>query len=221
MSTATREQVLRAIRQALNAGPQTALPGPLPAQPVREDELVRRFVREAEAVGAEAASVPSRDAAREQIRRWLQACNVRRVVCTSTPGVVELALKELLLPGIEIDFLGDFSDGEEKRRRALAADVGISDADCGIAESGTLALRATPAQGRLASLLPPVHIAVLSRQRIVPDLATCFRALNMREETRRTSLLTLITGPSRTADIEQTLTVGVHGPGALYILLLG
>jgi len=221
VSTATREQVQRAIRRALQACPETALPAPLalPAA-ISTDELLARFTREAEAAGAEVASASSHDAAREQIRQWLQANGARQVVTTSTPRVTALALNGLALPGIEIDSLGDLNDTGEKRRRALAADVGISDADYGLADTGTLAVRATPAQGRLASLLPPVHIAVLSRQRIVPDLATCFRALDVREEARRTSLLTLITGPSRTADIEQTLTVGVHGPGALYILLV-
>jgi L-lactate dehydrogenase complex protein LldG len=221
MSAATREQVQRAIRQALEACPETLLPAP-PAVPaaVSADELVARFVREAERAGAEVVSVSSRDAAHEQIRHWLEACGARHIVCASTPGVVDLALRELPLPGIRMEFPGELTDAEGKRTGALAADVGISDADYGLADTGTLVVRATPAQGRLVSLLPPVHIAVLSRQRIVPDLAACFRALNMHEEARRTSLLTLITGPSRTADIEQTLTIGVHGPGALHILLV-
>lgn len=221
MSAATREQVQRAIRQALKACPEAALPAPLAAPAaVTADELLVRFVREAESAHAEVASAPSREAAREQVRHWLQTCGARHVLCASTPGVVDLGLRELSLPGVRMEFLGELSDAGERRARALAADVGISDADYGLADTGTLAVRATPGQGRLVSLLPLVHIAVLSRHRIVPDLAACFRALNMREEARRASLLTLITGPSRTADIEQTLTVGVHGPAALYILLV-
>jgi L-lactate dehydrogenase complex protein LldG len=132
----------------------------------------------------------------------------------------EVAREGLPLSGVDVEVLRGDAPPEARRRLALAADVGISDADYGLADTGTLALRATPEQGRLISLAPPAYMAVLSRRRIVPDLASCFAALDLQEETRRTSLLTLVTGPSRTADIEQTLTVGVHGPGRLYILLL-
>lgn len=120
----------------------------------------------------------------------------------------------------EIQWLERTASAASRRELLLSADAGISDADYGLADTGTLVLRATPEQGRLVSLLPPVHIAVLSRRRILLDLAACFHALDVHRESQQTSLLTLITGPSRTADIEQTLTVGVHGPGTLYILLV-
>lgn len=224
MTATTREHTLRAIRQALVERPPTQLPEPLPARPaLSPGELVAQFIREAEAAGATVAAAENASAAREQISRWLQAAGARRVVCAPTPLASGLALAELSSPDCWLELLDAAGEAEKKRATCLAADAGISDADYGLADTGTLVLRGTPAQGRLVSLLPPVHIAVLSRARILPDLAACFRALDpaLRDaEAQRTSLLTLITGPSRTADIEQTLTVGVHGPAALCILLV-
>jgi len=222
VSETTRRQVLGAIRRALPTSRDAApLPEPRPPRLAgREDELVAEFIHEAEAAGAEVATADDATAARRQVARWLEDCGARGVLCAPTPQVRALILEGLPLSGVEVEALRVDAPREARRRLALAADVGISFADYGLADTGTLALRATPEQGRLLSLAPPTYIALLSRQRIVPDLASCFAALNLREETRRTSLLTLITGPSRTADIEQTLTIGVHGPGRLYVLLL-
>lgn len=221
MTATTREHTLRAIRQALVDRPPTRLPEPLPlAAAAPHEEMVAQFVREAEAAGATVAAANDAASAREQIRRWLQAAGARRVVCAPTPLAAGLALAELSSPDCRLELLDAASEAQQKRAAYLAADAGISDADYGLADTGTLVLRATPEQGRLVSLLPPVHIAVLSRAKILPGLAACFRALDVRRESQQTSLLTFITGPSRTADIEQTLTVGVHGPGSLYILLL-
>lgn len=222
MSATTRRQVLEAIRGALPPSSDASpLPEPrLPGFAGREDELVAEFIREAEGAGAEVATAADAAAGRNQVSRWLEACDARRVLCAPTPQARAVTREGLPLSGVDVEVLRGDAPPEARRRLALAADVGISDADYGLADTGTLALRATPEQGRLISLAPPAYMAVLSRRRIVPDLASCFAALDLQEETRRTSLLTLVTGPSRTADIEQTLTVGVHGPGRLYILLL-
>lgn len=222
MSATTRRQVLEVIRSALAS---SAEPPPLPEPPLArfagsEADLVAEFVREAEAGGAQVATAADAGAARGRIARWLEASGARAVLCAPTPQVRRLTLEGLSLPGVDIEALRVDAPPDARRLLALAADAGISYADYGLADTGTLALRATPEQGRLLSLAPPTYIAILPRQRIVPDLASCFAAMDLRQETRRTSLLTLVTGPSRTADIEQTLTIGVHGPGRLYILVL-
>ncbi|MFQ5778067.1 MAG: lactate utilization protein C [Terriglobia bacterium] len=218
MSAATRAQVLDSIRRALTRRDTVPLPEARPAQrEASSASLAERFAREAEKVGASVAVAAGPAAARAQVRRWLEAHQAHDVVCAPTPLVKRL---ELASSAGTIKVMDPAMSTRERRERLLAAEVGISDADYGLADTGTLVVRATPEQGRLVSLAPPVHIALLSARSILPNLAACFSALNPREETRRSSLLTFITGPSRTADIEQTLTVGVHGPGALYILLL-
>jgi L-lactate dehydrogenase complex protein LldG len=116
--------------------------------------------------------------------------------------------------------------GSERATRLRAiepAPVCISGADAGIAESGTLVLRSGNGRGRLASLIAPVHIAVLRRSQIVRGLGA---ALALLQEQRGRDLfvdssnLTLISGPSRTGDIELTLTLGVHGPREIHVVLI-
>jgi L-lactate dehydrogenase complex protein LldG len=109
------------------------------------------------------------------------------------------------------------------RQRLARADIGLSGADFAIAETGTLALSALPGQMRGVSLLPPVHVAVIRSTQIVASLADALALLQSQGESlqeRLTSCLSLITGPSRTADIELSLTVGVHGPVELHLVIL-
>jgi L-lactate dehydrogenase complex protein LldG len=93
----------------------------------------------------------------------------------------------------------------------------------GIAESGTLVLRSRPGRGRLASLLAPTHIAVLRRAQLVRGLGAALAQLREQHGPdifADSSNLTLITGPSRTGDIEQTLALGVHGPSEIHVILI-
>ncbi len=96
-----------------------------------------------------------------------------------------------------------------------SADIGITGADFAIADTGTLVLLSGPKQPRLTSLLPPVHLAILRKESIVPDIHGLFAKLGESYEKNYDELCTcisFITGPSRTADIELNLTLGVHGP---------
>jgi L-lactate dehydrogenase complex protein LldG len=102
------------------------------------------------------------------------------------------------------------------REDAAAALIGVSDMDWGIADTGTLVQDAQAVEQRLVSTLPPMHVALLETARIVPDLAALFRQVGPADS----NYLSLITGPSRTADIERVLTIGVHGPGRLVILVV-
>jgi L-lactate dehydrogenase complex protein LldG len=96
--------------------------------------------------------------------------------------------------------------------------VGLTGASGAIAESGTVVLVSGPGRPRLASLLPPIHVTLLQVSRIHPSLPDFFTAEPTIAEGG--SNLVLITGPSRTADIEMTLTRGVHGPGHVHAVLV-
>ena len=93
----------------------------------------------------------------------------------------------------------------------------ISEAAYGLADTGSVVLAASPEEPRARSLLPDVHVSLLREDRILPGLAELFDALGG----DLPSALAIVTGPSRSADIEQTLTVGVHGPGEVHVVLLG
>lgn len=97
-------------------------------------------------------------------------------------------------------------------------DLGVTGADAGLAESGSVALLHGPGRPRMASLAPKVHIALLDIDRIHRTLAQW--AHSHPETVRDTANLVLITGPSRTGDIEQQLNLGVHGPGHVHLVLI-
>jgi L-lactate dehydrogenase complex protein LldG len=98
-------------------------------------------------------------------------------------------------------------------------DVGISNAQAGIAETGTLVLDSARERHRLVSLVPPVHIAIINASSIVETLGDALTLLQKDKEI--SPAITFITGPSRTADIELTMAIGVHGPRELYVIVNG
>jgi L-lactate dehydrogenase complex protein LldG len=94
--------------------------------------------------------------------------------------------------------------------------AGITGALCGIAETGSLLLVSGAGQTLTASLLPEVHMAVLKTSRLVPTVADALG----RPEVRNAAAGVIVTGPSRTGDIEMTHTIGVHGPKELHVFLI-
>ncbi len=122
----------------------------------------------------------------------------------------------------------DGPDSREGVRRRLAdSSMGITGADYAIAETGSVIVLPRQGLSRLVSVVPPVHVAIVRPQDIIGTLDDLF-ALRRLESYRNGergasdmgSYLNFITGPSRTADIEQTIVVGVHGPGEVHMVLL-
>jgi L-lactate utilization protein LutC len=93
--------------------------------------------------------------------------------------------------------------------------AGVSEAAYGLADTGSVVLLSS-AEPRARSLLPWVHVTLLREDRIVPGLEELFAALG----SELPSSVAIVTGPSRSADIEQRLAVGVHGPGEVHVVLL-
>src|SRR5215208_87132 len=110
------------------------------------------------------------------------------------------------------------------REKFIAADLGISGANIGIASTGTIVIVTNEGNADLVTTLPPVHVAVLGVEKIVPTLdeATAILKVLSRNATGQkfTSYVSMITGPSRTGDIELDLATGVHGPGEMHVVLL-
>ena len=109
--------------------------------------------------------------------------------------------------------------GRHERVRALAeVGLGVTGADAALADSGAVVLASGPGRGRLASLLPPVHVALVKRDRLFASLPALLAARP--DLVAGGSNLVVIAGPSRTADIEMTLTHGVHGPKHVHVILI-
>jgi L-lactate dehydrogenase complex protein LldG len=112
---------------------------------------------------------------------------------------------------------------QELRDMLARADLGLSGVDYVIAETGTLVLTAQAGQMRGVSLLPPVHVAVARTSQVLATLADyllCVQQAGADVQQTLSSCVSFVTGPSRTGDIELKLTVGVHGPGELHLVLL-
>jgi len=102
------------------------------------------------------------------------------------------------------------------RESAASATVGITEVEWAISETGTLVTDAAAVERRLASTLPEIHIAIVPTSGIEPDMAAVFTRIHPRQS----GYISMITGPSRTADIERVLTIGVHGPKRLIIVFV-
>jgi L-lactate dehydrogenase complex protein LldG len=170
--------------------------------------LFETFKTRAEAVSAEVHRVATCGDAREFIVDLLRAEQAPAVwVAGSLLDGVDRASLAAQVPGLSFDVT---------KESAEAARVGISQLECAIADTGTLVTDAAPVERRLASALPVIHVAVVPTDAILPDMASAFARIHP----SRSGYISLITGPSRTADIERVLTIGVHGPSRLVIVFV-
>lgn len=176
--------------------------------------MLETFTAKAEAVSAEVHRVVTSDEALELVLAQLKAEEVadepgRYAVWAGCPFIDRLDKAELTaaVPGLRFDVT---------RGTAAASRVGISQLDWAIADTGTVAQDASAVDARLVSTLPTTHIALVPSDGIVPDLASLLAVL----DPRSADYIALITGPSRTADIERVLTIGVHGPRRLIIIFV-
>ncbi|MFN9115255.1 MAG: lactate utilization protein C, partial [Bacteroidota bacterium] len=99
-------------------------------------------------------------------------------------------------------------------------DASITGCEVLVSRTGTIVLSAAQSEGRTASVYAPVHICIASTKQLVHDLKYAFQYLKEKYGSQLPSSISFATGPSRTADIEKTLVVGVHGPGQVYVILV-
>jgi L-lactate dehydrogenase complex protein LldG len=111
-----------------------------------------------------------------------------------------------------------FTDQAFDKRDLAGCDAGISECDALVAQTATVIVTSRSAGGRALSVLPPHHVVLARRAQLVADLPAAFKALTAKYGASYPSMISLITGPSRTADIERILVLGAHGPKKLTIL---
>ena len=123
------------------------------------------------------------------------------------------------------DYVSDDERAEKRaayRKEVFRTDVGITGGDYVIAETGTLVIHPKKGVSRLVSLAPPVHIAVMMRGQVLPSLDELFLLEHVDiHGGNRHAAMNLISGPSRTGDIEATIVHGIHGPVETHIVLVG
>lgn len=187
----------------------------------RRRELIEQLESELSRIGVRFHRASNEESAFQYIDQVCLARQARTIVAWEAQARTNIGLGEKLKEK-GIAFLTE-SSGPGFIRKTEAADIGLSGVDYVLADTGTLVLLTRKGQARTISLLPPVHIAIVRPQQILSGLTDLFpliRAESLAIGTALSSAITFITGPSRTADIELTLVVGVHGPQQLHVLLL-
>jgi L-lactate utilization protein LutC len=221
-----REAFLRRVREAVAEGNRAGQAPPLePCGAIGYQgagpDPVARFAEAVTAAGGYPHLVPDCEAALRTVVDLVRAKGARKVILGRGAFLDTLPLRARLAEiGLEVAVVDTLS-GEAGREALFAADVGISGVEALIAETGTVVVGTRPEEPRSLSLLPPVHIAVATWEQLVPDLFDLFQTVGPGAGRPLPSCLTLITGPSKTGDIELRLVTGVHGPGEVHVVLCG
>jgi L-lactate dehydrogenase complex protein LldG len=174
--------------------------------------LAELFVKTAKenSVLAEMTSV---DELSEKLITFLQERKAKRIALPVSPLLEKLSIAKTLQNNgfdvkqcdqLTLDELYDF-------------DAGISDVYAAVAEIGGLVVQASPQHGRALSLVPPIHVAIVEPKNLLADLVDLFQKMSVAPSSTST---TIITGPSKTSDIEMNLVVGVHGPVVVKVFVL-
>ena len=176
--------------------------------------LFDTFKTRAEAVSAEVHRLATKAEALDFIHTFLREENVADAYQSRAVWA-----NGSLLDGVDLERLAVQTPGltfDVTRDAAEASKIGISQVEWAIADTGTLVTDAAPVERRLASALPVIHLAVAATDCIQPDMAGALARMHPNQ----CRYISMITGPSRTADIERVLTIGVHGPSRLVIVFV-
>ncbi|GAB4555504.1 MAG: lactate utilization protein [Anaerolineae bacterium] len=226
MSSEARANILARLRGTRPPFPDlpSAPEAPLPVARLSDDELrdpaarLARFTAEVERLTGKVYIANDAEAAIETVLQLVREENAAAaLVWNDLPlhGVFEA----LVAAGITLH--GPQLSGDARREVYAAVDaipVGITGADYAFAATGTLVLATANDRGRLPSLLPPTHIALLPKERLLPRLEDWAKqhGVEMLDSARS---VTFVTGPSRTGDIEMQIILGVHGPKQIRIVV--
>lgn len=217
----TRDQFLGRIRAALakrrQGGPTEAPPSVDDATArltTGDDDLPTLFADRAEALGMSVVRC-ERATLVEAVMAQLGELGAGRVAIAvdrlDEAPALEATLRER---GIEV---GDWR-GDPAMAAAFDADVGITDVKAAIAETGSLVYASDGAHGRGLMLAPPAHLAIVRASDVIPDMLDHMRRLDETDPAALAAGEVIISGPSKTADIEGVLITGVHGPGRLVVV---
>jgi L-lactate dehydrogenase complex protein LldF len=204
--------------------PEASPPHPPRQKPAKEDtDLVARFERELQAVDGIAMRCSGNEAP-NLVAHTLRKSGMKRLLTWGeAEPLLAATLASLRAEGIECIQPDLPHDSQTDRTQAIAsltdAQAGLTGAVAGFADTGTVVLTVGPGRSGLASLLPPSHFALLPVKHIYPSMQDWLDA-GGRRQIADSSCVVLVSGPSRTADIEMTLTIGVHGPAEVVVFLV-
>jgi L-lactate dehydrogenase complex protein LldG len=214
-----RDVLRSAVGQARLPGAELRHPGQFVRPSVDPKDLAERFTRELTALGG---SVHEARGVADVV------AIVRGLIPDREAKVLAWDERQLPLPGIGAALAAAgltlltqepaTARSAQHRRELASASLGLTGADAALAQTGSLVLASGPGRGRLASLLPPVHVALVRRSALIGSLPELIASRP--ELVTQGANFVAITGPSRTADIEHVLARGVHGPRDVHAIFV-
>jgi L-lactate dehydrogenase complex protein LldG len=204
--------VIESVRRSLGRTAQTPLgPRPqiyVPRQPESLGSEMETFLNEIKKLSGVSQRLSPADLD-SALKALVEEQNIRKATAWETSELRRLGVTEILNSlGVEL-----VSPNATKQELALC-DLGITEADFLLPETGTLVLHSSAEKPRAVSLLPRIHLAIVGPEMLRADMHQVFT------ESKDHHYLVFISGPSRTADIELTVTLGVHGPKNLYVWMI-
>jgi L-lactate dehydrogenase complex protein LldG len=204
MLTRVRTALKRTVDSEVVAIPGTARIAPRVGGDV-EAEL-SAFFSEVEKLGGKTRRIAELADLAKALRELVEAEGIKKATVWQTAELKAWGVEDTLR-SIGVEVISPYATNRE----VAECDLGITGADFALPETGTLGLRSTIEQPRTVSLLPRVHLSLIQTACLRADLHQVV------EEAKQDGYFVFVTGPSRTADIELTVTVGVHGPKTLYV----
>ena len=204
--------IVENIRRSLGRTDQ-ALISPRPAiyeprQPESVDSEIERFLGEIKKLSGLGQRLLSTEI-ESALKALIAEHDIRKATGWNTPFLKQLGIAEIV-QSLGVELIPPNAD----KHVMAKCDLGITEADFILPETGTIVLRSSSEKPRAVSLLPRVHLAIITPAALRADMHHVFA------EAKDSNYLVFITGPSRTADIELTVTLGVHGPKNLYVWMM-
>jgi len=229
MSNNSREEILHTIRKGFEGAGKNEKPVSVDtkrnfrseAEKVHKliDEsqsaLITQFVSELKKVNSNVIEAGGEHEVKSFLQDLIKEKEIKSFSIWESQFLKEIKLKQ------ELKDLGLKLITAKNKNRISNSDIGITEVDYAIADTGTLVLLTNKNQPRSISLLPPIHLAIVRPENLVRNINDLFIILKskLQDSEDITSCMTFVTGPSRTADIELNLTLGVHGPKELFVVL--
>jgi L-lactate dehydrogenase complex protein LldG len=209
----SRENMLARIRTALASGPAPLPPLPdwtAPVHPVLpSDDLAILFAENFRRIGGEFFYCETLAQLGAELRTWL----AERLPAHEQFYVWEPAMQALLTT-VEVPFQATEADFKQQ------AAAGLTSCEALVARTGSIVVTPASASGRRLSIYPDQHLVLARPSQVVAEIGDALRVVQRRYGQQLPSMLSLTTGPSRTADIEKTLVLGAHGPRRLTLFLV-
>ena len=208
----SRNMILADIRTSLGRTPSSPVAPRPPVVPPRVartiDQEIELLFREVTALKGNAQNVVSTEL-EKPLADLVRTQSIHKAVLWNTERLNQLRVAEIL-QGFGVEIIPHDAD----KHTMAHADLGITQADFILPETGTVGLLSSEDKPRSVSLLPRVHLAIAHKNALRADLHQVFAQAKLH------NYLVFATGPSRTADIEMVLTIGVHGPKSYYLWML-